>query len=85
MSWTATCDVCGFDFRNDQLKDRWDGLKVCSKDWESRHPLDFIKTRKEFSQVLPWTRPGPADLYTNVEYIDTGNDDIPDGTFNQGT
>ena len=84
MSWKAVCDVCGFEFYNYEIKDRWDGLKVCSKDWETRHPMDFLRTRKEESQVLPWTRPEPDDIYTDVTYADTGNNDIPDGTFNQG-
>jgi len=84
MSWKAICDVCGFEFYNYEIKDRWDGLKVCDKDWETRHPMDFLRTKKEESQVLPWTRPEPADIYTNVEYVDTENNTIPDGTFNQG-
>lgn len=84
MSWKAVCDVCGFEFYNYELKDRWDGLKVCNKDWETRHPMDFLRTKKEESQVLPWTRPEPDDIYTDVTYADTGNNDIPDGTFNQG-
>lgn len=85
MSWSVTCDVCGFNFKNYELKDRWDGLKVCDKDWEPRHPMDFLRTKKEESQTLPWTRPEPADVYVDVTYVDTGNNDIPDGTFNQGT
>jgi hypothetical protein len=85
MSWKAVCDVCGFEFDNDELKKRWDGLMVCKPDFELRHPMDFLKVKKEDSQVLPWTRPEPADIYIEVTYADTGNNDIPDGHFNQGT
>jgi hypothetical protein len=63
--WKAICDVCGFEFKSDQLRDRWDGLKVCHKDWESRHPQDFIRARKE-TIVPPWTRPEPADTFDNA-------------------
>jgi hypothetical protein len=84
MSWKATCDVCGFEFYNFELYPRWDGLMTCHKDFENRHPQDFLRAVKEESQKLPWTRPEPADVYTNVTYVDTGNNEIPDGTFNQG-
>jgi hypothetical protein len=82
MPWRAVCDVCGFEFYNTELKKRWDNLMVCSKDWEPRHPMDLIKVKKEESQNLPWTRPEPADVFISVTYADTGNNDIPDGTFN---
>jgi hypothetical protein len=81
MPWRAICDVCGFEFYNFELKERWDKLMVCSKDWEPRHPMDLIKTKKEESQNLPWTRPEPADVFISVTYVDTGNNSIPDGTF----
>lgn len=55
-TWATICDVCGFRFPSDKLQDRWDGLKVCHKDWELRHPQDFIKVREEVV-VPPWTRP----------------------------
>lgn len=55
-TWASICDVCKFRFPSDKLKDRWDGLKVCEKDWETRHPQDFIKVREEVV-VPPWTRP----------------------------
>lgn len=41
--WKATCDVCGFEYYNDELKDRWDGFKVCRADWEPRHPQEFVR------------------------------------------
>jgi hypothetical protein len=44
--------------------------------------MDLIKVKKEESQNLPWTRPEPADVFISVTYADTGNNDIPDGTFN---
>lgn len=84
MSWRAVCDVCGFEFSNEQIILRWDGLRVCRKDFENRHPQDFLRAVKEESQKLPWTRPEPADIYTNVTYIDTENNEVPAGTFNQG-
>lgn len=51
----AICDVCGFKFKNYQLKKRWDGYMVCKEDYEMRHPMDFYTTKNDVHQ-LPWTR-----------------------------
>lgn len=55
-TWNAYCDVCSGKFKSDQLKKRWDGFMVCLKDWEPRHPQDFLQSVPETSNVLPWTR-----------------------------
>lgn len=65
--WNAICDVCGFKFKASQLRERWDGLMVCEKDWETRHPQDLIRPLPD-EQKLPWTRPEPADTYISVTY-----------------
>jgi hypothetical protein len=62
--WNAVCDVCGFKFKASQMKKRWDGLMVCSEDYELRNPLDFIKVPNEKIDV-PWARP---DLDTS-DYV----------------
>lgn len=60
----AICDVCGFKFKNYQLKKRWDGYMVCKDDYEMRHPMDFYTTRNDVHQ-LPWTRPEGKDVFIN--------------------
>lgn len=60
--WNADCDVCGFKFKASQLKKRWDGLMCCSKDYELRHPQDFLRVREE-KVSPPWTRPEPEDEF----------------------
>lgn len=62
--WNAICDVCSFKFKASQLTQRWDGLMVCSKDWETRHPQELIRPIPD-QQKLPWTRPEPNDLTTS--------------------
>lgn len=59
-SWNATCDVCGFDFKAQELKQRWDGLRVCKEDWEARHPLDFQRVKPE-KPTIPWSRPNDSE------------------------
>lgn len=63
-SWNVVCDVCGFHFKAEQLKKRWDGLMVCDKDFEFRNPQDFIRIPKEHI-APPWSRPEPDDTFVS--------------------
>lgn len=81
-SWNAICDSCGFKFKSDQLRKRWDGLMVDDACWETRQPQDFIRAVKETSNTLPWTRPdvdgidgGPA--YVTLYVLDGWVEDMP--------
>lgn len=66
--WNAVCDRCGFEFKSSQLKKDWQGFMVCSKDYEPRHPQDFIKTRAE-RPAPAWTRPEGEDEFLEVCYL----------------
>ncbi len=46
-NWKVACHVCGFWFPSEDIVKRWDGLFVCHKDWEPRHPQTLIKIRSE--------------------------------------
>lgn len=50
------CDRCGFKYRSSQTYRTWDGLYVCHEDFETRHPQDFVRGRKD-NQVAPHPRP----------------------------
>lgn len=67
-TWNAVCDVCGFEFKSDELRKNWKGLMVCRSEYETRHPQDFIRARHEDTSV-PWSRPESADDYLLVCYI----------------
>lgn len=58
--WLAVCDSCGLTFYASQLRTRWDGLKVCEMDYETRNPQDFVRGIPDI-QTPPWTRPKPAE------------------------
>lgn len=81
----VSCDVCGFIYKFDQLKKRWDGLMVCDNDYETRHPQDFIKI-PEPEKAPDWIRPDVLTETVTVDYIDSsvGNQvtSMPTGTFN---
>ena len=60
--WYAICDVCGRRFFGSTLLLRWDNLRVCTDDWEPRHPQDFVRAIKE-NRNVPFSR--PAQLAAN--------------------
>jgi hypothetical protein len=39
------CDICGWVFKFNQLKENWEGLWVCEKDWEPK-PHRFLPKNK---------------------------------------
>ena len=54
--WNAQCDRCGRKFKSDELRKTWDGWMVCARDWETRHPQDFVKAGRP--ETAPgWVRP----------------------------
>lgn len=63
--FNALCDVCGFKFKSDELKKRWDGLMVCDADFEHDHPQKFLRVRED-KIAVPWARPRPEDLFIFV-------------------
>lgn len=62
------CDVCGFKMRASETRRRWDNLRVCMKDWETRHPQDFVRGRRD-RQRVPDPRPEPSDNFIEVNDI----------------
>jgi len=72
-SHNAICDVCGFKFKGRELMKRWDGMMVCSMDFEERHPQDLIKGILD-KQATPYVRPMPATLTFRPETRTDGSD-----------
>ena len=67
--WNVICDVCGFKFKSDKIRERWDGLKVCKADWEPRHPQELRRAHPD-KQTVPYSRPRPADVFVPVATLD---------------
>ena len=76
--YNAICDVCGFKFKFSELRDRWDGFLVCSKDWEPRHPRDFPQPARP-ERALTKTSPEPSIVYEDVTYSQTPT--VPSATM----
>ena len=66
--WNTICDVCGRQYKASQLKQRWDGLKTCSDDWEPRQPQDFVRGVAD-TQAPAWTRPEQANSFQPITYV----------------
>jgi len=64
-NWNVICDVCGREFKDNELQMRWDGLMVCSGDWEPRQPQDFVHGVADI-QAPPFTRAEQADVFLFV-------------------
>ena len=76
----AICDSCGFKFKMSMLKPRWDGMLVCSEDWNPRPESDFRRIPRT-EKAPQTTNPEPDVVYQDVTFTDTV-EDLPTGTFN---
>ena len=77
--WNAICDVCGTQVKASTLRQRWDGFMVCSRDWEPRHPQDFVRGVADI-QAPKWTRPEATDTFIGINWTPT----IADSTQSYG-
>jgi hypothetical protein len=68
--WNAVCQVCGFRFKGSELRKRWDGVRVCADDFETRHPSDFLRVPREDTSV-PWTSPEADESFVEDDAIMT--------------
>lgn len=57
------CDICGCQFKSNELKKTWNGLWVCAPHWSPRHPQDFVKGVKDTATPV-LSRPEPPDTFT---------------------
>lgn len=62
--WKAYCDICGLGYYASELKEDFRGLKVCPKDYETRNPQDFVRSKPE-RITPPWSRPTDGAGFTN--------------------
>jgi hypothetical protein len=71
-AWNALCHVCGFKYKSDELKLRWDGKYVCTQDYEPRHPQDLFRVVPKESSI-PWSNPDGTsfDNYAAITSTDS--------------
>lgn len=72
--WYMLCDRCQFKrLAPDEIAETWDHFFVCAPStgktcWESRHPQDFVRGRKD-DITVPYTRPEPANVFRSTSPI----------------
>ena len=65
--WNVWCMVCNRKIKSSESLKRWDGLIVCSDDYENRHPLDFLRARQERISV-PFSSPTSFTQFDGPQY-----------------
>ena len=82
--WAAICDVCGWKYKASELKERWDGLRVCEPDWEPK-PSQLIQPKFREQLTVPYVAPEPNETSVGPTYISTSlgvqENTIPSSTF----
>lgn len=66
------CDICGFKMFASETRKRWDGMRTCKKDWEQRHPQDFVKGRRD-RQVVANGKPEAPDTFIDPGDVTEGD------------
>lgn len=66
--YKAVCDRTGFRVYASECRYQWDGIFVRTKNWEIRHPQDFIKAKKD-NLTVPVARP-EQKILVPVEDVD---------------
>lgn len=60
--WNVQCFECGRKRKASEMKDHWQGYKVCPEHWEARHPQDFVRGTSDV-QTPPWTQSMPEPVW----------------------
>ena len=50
------CDKCGVKYKRSELREQWDGIWVCSYDFEERQPQDLLRAIPD-NQAIEEPRP----------------------------
>lgn len=88
--WKAVCDICGQVFFASQLKLNYDGLRVCHRDFEQRHPQELVRAKAD-NQLVPWIKREVSDVFiggsgvSGIAGFAISGSMITGNTFNPGT
>jgi hypothetical protein len=76
------CPICSFEYRESQMRRRWDGQLTCIPDWEPRQPQDFVRGVKDVTAPQGLGPRPPTEVFATVEHSGSGEVDttIPSAT-----
>lgn len=66
--YLAVDDISGQTHLASEMRLNWKGQFVHKKNWEPRHPQDFVRTRND-DQSVPVARPRPDDVFVDVDFF----------------
>ncbi len=55
------CQRCATVHRSSKMRKEWNGLIVCPRCYEPRHPQDFVKGRKENTRAKGLVNPDDGE------------------------
>ena len=67
--YNVICDTSGQKFKASECRLQWDGLLVGGKNFDTRHPQDFVRSTTD-DQTVPIAR-----LRQPIKFIDTVDPD----------
>jgi len=70
------CDICGFVYYRSECLKNWKGQIVCKKDFENRHPQDFVKARADKQSVRDPRPDTQTMLGTTAIKVAASKDDL---------
>jgi hypothetical protein len=73
--WNMVCAVCGFKYKNVEMRLRWDNVWCCPQDYELRQPQDFVRGVKD-QMAVPYSNPEPPVVFDSFPPIPTPTGDI---------
>lgn len=62
----GTCQSCGFKYRLNELRLRWDGVRVCPEDWDERPPQLTPPNLYPEGLPRPDASPEPPDVFVGT-------------------
>lgn len=77
--WNMVCQVCGFKYKNVEMKLRWDNVWCCPEDYELRQPQDFVRGVAD-QMAIPYSNPSPPPQFDPFPPIPTPTGNIAVGT-----
>lgn len=80
-NYWVVCDRCAFSYRRSDMRKEWNGLVVCKKCWETRHPQDFVRAVSDTIAPQGLNRPEPTEIFvTGTEGSGGASQTIPPPT-----
>ena len=67
--YNVICDRTGFKVKASRTKKEWNNLRVLDREWEARHPQDFLRGFKD-NQAVPDARSEAADVFLGTNEVD---------------